>query len=88
MFAYIHLNPIKLIEPKWKENGIKDFKRAARYLDGYTFSSYLNYCGKFSKEDIILSKKEFPDYFLEKHSFKKFIDEWLTLNVEDFNRTS
>ena len=24
LFSYIHLNPIKLVNPKWKENGIKD----------------------------------------------------------------
>ena len=28
LFAYIHLNSVKLIEPDWKENGIKD-KNAA-----------------------------------------------------------
>ena len=28
LFAYIHLNPIKLINPEWKENGIKDKNRA------------------------------------------------------------
>lgn len=24
IFTYIHLNPIKLIDPKWRENGIKN----------------------------------------------------------------
>lgn len=85
LFAYIHLNLIKLIEPKWKDNGIKDFKRAMKYLDSYIFSSYLSYCGELSEEGNILSKKEFPDYFSEKYSFKKFINDWLAFNVKDFN---
>ena len=77
LFAYIHLNLIKLIEPNWKEEGIKNLKKAKKYLNDYCFSSYLSYCGKSSKEDIILSKKEFPNYFSQKHNFKNFIDEWL-----------
>lgn len=83
LFAYIHLNLIKLIEPKWKEEGIKNLERAKKYLENYSFSSYLSYCGKTRKEDTILSKKEFPDYFSEKHDFEDFINDFLTLNAED-----
>ena len=82
LFAYIHLNLIKLIEPKWKEEGIKDLERAKNYLENYPFSSYASYCGKTRKEDSILSKKEFPDYFSEKHDFKDFIDDWLIFNTQ------
>lgn len=83
LFAYIHLNLIKLIEPNWKDSGIKNLKKAKEYLDSYHFSSYLSYCGKSRKEDTILSKEEFPDYFSERYSFKEFIDEWLTFNTKD-----
>lgn len=83
LFAYIHLNLIKLIEPKWKEQGIKNLDKAKAYLDQYHFSSYRNYCGKFSEKDVILSKKEFPDYFSEKYDFEDFVNEWLTFNVEN-----
>ncbi len=83
LFAYIHLNLVKLIEPKWKETGIKDLQGAKNYLKNYPFSSYLSYCGKTRKEDSILSKKEFPDYFLQKHDFKNFISDWLTFNAQD-----
>lgn len=80
LFAYIHLNLVKLIEPKWKEVGIKNLQRAKDSLENYPFSSYLSYCGKSRKEDNILSKKEFPDYFSQKHDFENFINEWLTFN--------
>src|SRR3989338_5483185 len=40
LFAYIHLNPIKLIEPMWKEKGINDFARAKEFLGRYNYSSY------------------------------------------------
>ncbi len=83
LFAYIHLNLVKLIEPKWKETGIKNLKRAKDCLEKYPFSSYLSYCGKGRKEDVILSRQEFPDYFSQKHDFEDFIDEWLTFNTQD-----
>ena len=85
LFAYIHLNPVKLIEPNWKEEGIKNLKKAKTYLEDYLFSSYLNYCGKICEQDIILSKKEFPGYFSQEHDFKDFVDEWLTYNTHDFD---
>jgi len=78
LFAYIHLNIIKLIEPKWREKGIRNAKKARKYLESYQFSSYLDYCDRRRSEAVILSKHEFPVYFLEKQSFKRFVDEWLT----------
>lgn len=83
LFAYIHLNLIKLIEPKWKEVGIKNLERAKNYLENYSFSSYLSYCGKTRKEGSILSTEDFPEYFLQKHDFKDFINEWLTFSKLD-----
>ncbi|OYV63060.1 MAG: hypothetical protein B7X03_03260, partial [Parcubacteria group bacterium 21-58-10] len=56
-------------------------KRAKDHLENYLFSSYLSYRGKARKEDNILSKKEFPDYFSHRHDFEDFIDEWLTFNT-------
>src|SRR3989344_891585 len=40
-FSYIHLNPVKLIDSKWRENGIKDIKKAIKFLEKYKWSSYL-----------------------------------------------
>jgi REP element-mobilizing transposase RayT len=85
LLAYIHLNIVKLIEPKWKETGIINFERAKKYLDKYHFSSYLSYSDKPRKEDGILSKKEFPDYFSSMRDFKDFINDWLTFSPEDLD---
>src|SRR3989338_7919325 len=46
LISYIHLNPVKLIEPKWKETGIADKVRAEQYLETYAPSSYLDYLDK------------------------------------------
>ncbi len=78
LFAYIHLNPIKIIEPLWKESGIKDKIRAKRYLNNYRHSSYLDYIGTKREEGTILSVNEFPDYFSDRIKFGDFIYDWLT----------
>ncbi len=46
VFVYIHTNPISLIEPKWKELGIKNQKKAINFLEDYKWSSYPDYIGK------------------------------------------
>jgi len=83
LFAYIHLNIVKLIEKKWREVGIKDAAKAVKYLENYKYSSYQDYCDKVREEAVILSKDTFPEYFSEKHSFKKFVNEWLTLSNKE-----
>ncbi|MDA2922906.1 transposase, partial [Patescibacteria group bacterium AH-259-L07] len=39
---YIHLNPVELIEPKWKEEGIKNLKKIKEFLRDYRWSNYLD----------------------------------------------
>jgi putative transposase len=77
LFAYIHLNPIKIIDPKWKENGIINRDEAKKYLQQYNHSSYVDYTGLSRKEKSILNKEVFPQYFTTKE-FGWFIDEWLS----------
>lgn len=77
LFSYIHLNPIKIIEPTCKENGITNRHRAKRYLESYIFSSYLDYRGVQRKENIILFKDAFPQYFGGFNEFEQYVDEWL-----------
>ena len=85
LFAYIHLNPIKLIDSEWKEKGIINKKRAKEYLDAYECSSYSEYTGKSREESLILSAKEFPEYFENVHDFSDFINDWLTYQKEAEN---
>jgi len=79
LVSYIHLNPIKLIEPKWKETGIVDKARAERYLETYASSSYLDYLDKKRPEGMILTREALPEYFISANTdFKTFVTEWLT----------
>jgi putative transposase len=78
LFSYIHLNPVKLIDPEWKENGIADRDSAKEYLLKYQYSSYSEYLGILRKEWKILNRVAFPEYFADQRDFGDFIDDWLT----------
>lgn len=83
LISYIHLNPVKLIEPKWKETGICDQSNAEHYLEKYEASSYSDYLGKKRAENCILSREALPDYFSSDADFKSFVTEWLTYAAEN-----
>ncbi len=80
LFAYSHLNPVKLIEPKWREVGVADMARVKKYLKEYKYSSYVDYLGEDREEKLILNKEAFPEYF---EDFEDFIDEWINYNKQD-----
>lgn len=81
LVSYIHLNPIKLFDPKWKENGIRDYAEAERYLEHYAHSSYLDYAGRERIQALILEKKTLLDIFRSVGDFKICVTEWLTYNA-------
>ena len=62
LFSYIHLNPIKLIQPNWKEEGIKNKKIAHNFLINYKYSSAIDFMGIKRKEGKIISKNSIPGY--------------------------
>jgi len=43
---YIHLNPLDLFAPEWREGGLKDYKGSVRFLNSYRWSSHLDYLGE------------------------------------------
>jgi len=45
-FVYIHTNLISLIEPLWKEKGIKNFTKVQSFLENNKRHSYPDYIGK------------------------------------------
>jgi putative transposase len=78
IFSYIHLNPIKLIDSKWKEKGLKNLKESLIHLKTYQYSSYLDYLKEDRLRLKIIDKKEFPKYFTSINLFEREIFEWLT----------
>lgn len=76
VFVYIHTNPISLIEPKWKENGIHNPERVIKFLGDYKWSSYPDYIGK--KNFPSVTDREFMLKIMGgKDGCQKFIENWL-----------
>jgi len=80
LFSYIHLNPLKIIYANWKEEGIKNKNQVPRFLKDYAFSSYQDYLGHTRKQNQIIDKKSFPDYFPNPASFQEEIFDWISFN--------
>ena len=75
LFAYIHLNPIKLIQSDWKVNGIKDIEKSINYLKTYKYSSFKDYMGKNRKESLISNLNLCMDDIKYRHSMDLF--DWI-----------
>ena len=91
VFAYIHKNAISLIEPKWKENGIRNPKKVIQFLENYKWSSYLDYLGKENfpsetKRDFILKvmggKEGCRDFVNGWVEYKKEFKDWNNIAIE------
>jgi len=73
---YIHLNPLDIVMPKWREGEIKDYKKAMKFLEDYRWSSFLDYIGK--KNFPSVTQREFlSEFFNGPEGYKKDTIEWL-----------
>lgn len=83
VFVYIHTNPIAIIEPNWKEKGIKDIKKTTQFLENYKWSSYLDYIGKKNFPSLVKEEKEYILNIMGgENGYKKFIDNWIRYKKE------
>ena len=78
LFSYIHLNPVKLIDPNWKEAGIKDKEKTIKFIEQYKYSSFQDYKEQKRQQGVILNAKVFPKYFLTVNQFKNDVFDWLS----------
>ena len=83
LFSYIHLNPIKLIDSKWKEHGIKNKKEALAFLKSYQWSSYIDYLEIFRSENKIINRIDFLNYFKTRRDLRKEIFDWIKIKEEE-----
>jgi len=78
LFAYIHLNPIRTIDPiGWEKRVVRDPKSAEGFLNRYEYSSYPFYSGRHRPSDSILTPAVFPGYFSTHKAFSEFIRDWI-----------
>lgn len=91
--SFIHLAPLRRMDPEWPEEGIQDLERARDFLDAYPYSSYLDHASmpgtpagesrKERPESAILNRAPFPEDFTENKTFQDFVEDWITLH-DDF----
>lgn len=77
LIAYIHLNPIKLLDPTWRKEGLRNKRKAEKHLHTYKFSSFLDYAATERPESSILNKAALPEYFPTPGDFLNEMFEWL-----------
>ncbi|MFH0740191.1 MAG: transposase [bacterium] len=75
-FVYVHTNPVSLVEPGWKEGGIKDLEKTKQFIENYKWSSYADYIGgknfpSLTSRDLLLEVMEGIE------GCKKFVNGWL-----------
>jgi len=90
IFVYIHTNPVAIMIPSWKENGISGQKlqEVLKFLENYRWSSYPDYLGKknfpsLTSRDFLIkimgSVKDCQEFVKGWLQFKKEIKETATL---------
>ena len=81
LFSYIHLNPVKLLQPDWQQQGIINLQDTFTYLYAYRYSSYIDNAVS-RPESNILNRTPFPEYFATKQAYDREMEDWLTYNDE------
>ena len=67
---YIHLNPLDLKIPNWKENGIDKPRIAIEFLNSYKWSSHRDYAGRSNFIGII-NTRFLDEIFISSENYQK-----------------
>lgn len=85
LFAYIHLNPVDIVDSGWKKRRTTERQVTEKYLREYRYSSYVDYVeigkknGRLEKN--VLNMEAFPEYFSEESfGFEEYVKEWLSFD--------
>jgi len=76
IFSYVHLNPLELVEPDWKEGTIRNEKKARKFLSDYRYGSYFDYCVGERPERVILAYDDAPDFLKEQNDLEEMINDF------------
>lgn len=80
LYAYIHLNPLKIIDPDWIHRKLNS-EKFIFFLRNYKYSSFLEYFDEGNEDNNrVINKDAFPNYFPTKNSFIREIFSWILLN--------
>lgn len=81
LVSYIHLNPLDINVPKWKEQGLSDLVVAGNFIRTYPYSSYSDYFVSDRDESCIINKKSLPIFISELEDIKKMLETYNKIMV-------
>ena len=73
---YIHLNPLDLYMPLWREKRITNPEKALKFLESYRWSSYPDHAGKKNFPSVI-SSNLFKKLFGTPKEYRESLREWI-----------
>lgn len=80
-FVYIHTNSVSLIEPKWKERGVRDYEKAIQFLEEDRWSSYPDYIGRYNFPSVT-ERKFLLEVMGGVESAKRFVEDFIKYRSE------
>lgn len=81
VFVYIHANPISLVEPKWKDLGVKNPKKTLEFLKNYKWSSYQDYF-EYKNFPSLTERNFLIEIMSGKEGCKNFLENWVQYKKE------
>ncbi|MCK4520459.1 transposase [Candidatus Parcubacteria bacterium] len=83
LFVYIHTNPVAIIAPKWKEQGIKikNLEEIIEFLESYKWSSYPDYLGRKNYPSLT-NRELLANLMGSVDNSRHFIKQWLLLKKQ------
>jgi len=73
---YIHLNPLDMVAPEWRERKIGNYDEVINFLDSYRWSSHLDYMGEQNFPSV--TQRDFLlDVFQGEIGYAKELKSWL-----------
>jgi len=81
VFVYVHANIASLIEPGWKEKGIKNPKKVIKFLENYKWHSHGDYIGRQNFPSVT-QREIFLEALGGKNGCKEAIEDWISYRKE------
>jgi len=87
--TYIFTNPVALIEPGWKENGIRNHsaEEVLKFLENYKWSSYLD-CIGIKNFDSVTNRDFLMEMMSGESGCKKAVEDWISAKKDLAEYTS
>ncbi len=72
---YVHLNPLDLLQPGWKECGLRSPHRAQTFVREYRWSSYADFCGDL-RYPSALNQRHLRETFGPPKAYRAYVEDW------------